>query len=266
MTASAECAATPEAATVSPSRAHGDLAIRAERVSHTFGEGVSRSQVLFDNCLAVGSGEFVILTGPSGSGKTTLLTLIGALRRVQAGRVDVLGHDLSATASADLVAVRRKIGFIFQMHNLFESLSAYENVKLAMQLAGTAPAKMRREGTALLERLGLGGRIDDKPKALSGGQRQRVAIARALVNRPPLVLADEPTAALDKDASRTLMDVLQELVTEHGSTVVMVTHDARLVEAADRVVTMLDGRIVADRWCGRRRLRPMATPPRPERI
>src|SRR5262249_4053724 len=134
-----------------------------DKVNHFFGEGDSHTQVLFDNSLEIEAGQLVIMTGPSGSGKTTLLTLIGALRSVQSGRVEVLGHSLSGLKGSDLVAVRRNIGFIFQMHNLFDSLSAFENVKMAMQLGGCPPLEMRRRGTEILEQLGLGHRIDHKP-------------------------------------------------------------------------------------------------------
>jgi putative ABC transport system ATP-binding protein len=174
-------------------------AVVVEQVDHFFGEGEARNQVLFDNNITIPEGQLVIITGPSGSGKTTLLTLIGALRSVQSGRIEVLGHDLSGLAGGSLVSKRRNIGFIFQMHNLFDSLSALENVQMAMQLGDWPAEQMRDRGTAILERLGMGHRIDHKPKALSGGQRQRVAVARALVNRPKLILADEPTAALDKE-------------------------------------------------------------------
>jgi len=221
-------------------------AVRVEGVNHFFGEGDARNQVLFDNSLEIPSGQLMILTGPSGSGKTTLLTLIGALRSVQSGRIEVLGHDLSGLHGGDLVAKRRDIGFIFQMHNLFDSLSAFENVQMAMQVGSFPPAEMRRHGTAILERLGLGHRIDHRPKALSGGQRQRVAVARALVNKPKLILADEPTAALDKDSSRIVVDLLKELTTQEGCTVIMVTHDVRIIELADRIVNMVDGTIRSD--------------------
>jgi putative ABC transport system ATP-binding protein len=221
-------------------------AVRVEDVNHFFGRGESRNQVLFGNAIEVPAGQLVVMTGPSGAGKTTLLTLVGALRSVQEGRIDVLGHDLSALGQRELVAVRRNVGFIFQMHNLFDALSAYENVKMAMQLDGFAPSEMRQRGEAVLDRLGLGNRIDYKPRSLSGGQRQRVAIARALVNRPRLVLADEPTAALDRDSTRAVVDFLKETTLEHGAAVVMVTHDHRIIEKADRLVHMVDGRIVSD--------------------
>ncbi len=140
----------------------------------------------------------------------------------------------------------RNIGFIFQLHNLFDSLSAYENVKMAMQLGGCPPSAMRERGMTMLERLGLGHRADYKPRALSGGQRQRVAVARALVNRPKLILADEPTAALDKESSSTVVKLLKDLTLEEGCTIMMVTHDNRILELADRIVNMVDGRIISD--------------------
>jgi putative ABC transport system ATP-binding protein len=224
----------------------GGAVVAASGVNHYFGEGESRNQVLFDNTIEIGSGELVIMTGPSGSGKTTLLTLVGALRGLQEGSLTVLGHDMAGLDAAGLVAVRRGIGFIFQMHNLFESLTALENVRMAAQLAGTPPEEAKRQGREILKRLGLGHRIEYKPKALSGGQRQRVAVARALVNRPPLILADEPTAALDKASTKEVVALLKELANENGSSIMMVTHDNRILEAADRIVNMVDGRVSSD--------------------
>jgi putative ABC transport system ATP-binding protein len=220
--------------------------VRVEHVKHHYGEGVSRNQVLFDNCLELDAGQFVIMTGPSGSGKTTLLSLIGALRSVQEGTIQILDRDLTGLARQELVDVRRNLGFIFQAHNLFDSLSAYENVKMALQLGDCPSGEMRRRGVAMLERLGLGHRVDYKPRSLSGGQRQRVAVARALVNRPKLVLADEPTASLDKESSATVVNLLKELTVNEGCTVMMVTHDNRILELADRIVNMVDGRIISN--------------------
>jgi putative ABC transport system ATP-binding protein len=221
--------------------------VRADSVDFFYGEGEARNQVLFEVGLEVAAGQLVVMTGPSGSGKTTLLTLVGALRSVQQGRILVMGHDLSRLAAGALVRMRRDIGFIFQMHNLFESLTAYENVKMALQLAGRdSAAAMRAQGVQMLERLGLGHRIDYKPRLLSGGQRQRVAIARALAGRPKLVLADEPTAALDQEAARNVVRLFKDLTTELGTAIVMVTHDHRIIELADRLVHMVDGRIVSD--------------------
>jgi putative ABC transport system ATP-binding protein len=220
--------------------------VKVTEVSHHFGQGDARNQVLFNNSLEIQSGELVVMTGPSGSGKTTLLTLIGALRSVQSGQIEIIGRNLSSLPPSELVRVRRNIGFIFQMHNLFDALSAYENVKMAMQLGDCPVAEMRHRGSAILDRLGLGNRVDHVPRSLSGGQRQRVAIARALVNRPKLVLADEPTAALDQDSARNVVDLLKESTVEYGATVVMVTHDHRIIEKADRLVHMVDGRIASD--------------------
>jgi len=220
---------------------------RADDVNFFYGEGDSRNQVLFDIGLEVLPGQLVVMTGPSGSGKTTLLTLVGALRSLQQGRMEVLGHDLSQLDAGALVRVRRDIGFIFQMHNLFEALSAFENVKMSLQLSSSlSGAEMRERGVGMLERLGLGHRIDYKPRSLSGGQRQRVAIARALANRPRLVLADEPTAALDVDSTRNVVRLFKELTVEDGAAILMVTHDHRIIELADRLVHMVDGRIVSD--------------------
>jgi putative ABC transport system ATP-binding protein len=224
-----------------------DPVVRAEAVDFFYGEGEARFQVLFDNSLELMPGQLVVMTGPSGSGKTTMLTLIGALRSLQQGRIEVLGHNLAALPARELVRVRRDIGFIFQLHNLFESLTAFENVKLALQLRGDlSGAEMRERGVEMLDRLGLGHRLEHKPHSLSGGQRQRVAIARALVNRPKLVLADEPTAALDKDATRNVVRLFKDMTEEDGSAILMVTHDHRIIELADRLVHMVDGRIVSD--------------------
>src|SRR5439155_22998103 len=143
----------------------------------------------------------------------------------QEGRIEILGHDLSKLGRRDLVVTRRNVGFIFQLHNLFDALSAYENVKMAMQLGAWPPTQMRQRGTAILQRLGLGHRIDHKPRSLSGGERQREAIARALVNSPNLVLADDPTAPLNRDSAHKVVDLLKETTVERGSSVVMVTHD-----------------------------------------
>ncbi len=220
--------------------------ISVEGLNHFYGEGTARNQVLFDNRIEVPPGQLVVMTGPSGAGKTTLLTLVGALRSVQAGRIALLGRDLSHLGPRELVGVRREIGFIFQMHNLFDALTAFENVKMAMQLGHDPREAGRNHCIALLEQLGLGHRIDYKPRLLSGGERQRVAIARALVNRPRLILADEPTAALDKDATRIVIDLLKQTTVEQDAAVIMVTHDYRIIECADRLVHMVDGRIASD--------------------
>lgn len=218
-------------------------AIRIRGLKHSFGQGELSKQVLFDNHLDVARGEIVIMTGPSGSGKTTLLTLIGTLRTVQDGQLQVLGNQLRGGTPKQLIAIRREIGFIFQAHNLFESLTAAQNVTMAMELFGFGQKEMKSRAEEMLTRLGLGHRIKYKPNSLSGGQKQRVAIARGLVHQPKLVLADEPTAALDEESGREVVTLFQELARERGCTILMVTHDNRILDVADRIVNMVDGRI-----------------------
>jgi putative ABC transport system ATP-binding protein len=219
--------------------------VRVEGLNHYYGEGAARNQVLFDNRIEIPAGQLVVMTGPSGAGKTTLLTLIGALRSAHEGRIEVLGRDLSRLAGRGLVEVRRDIGFIFQMHNLFDALSAYENVKMAAQLGDWPPAEMRQRGAGILERLGLGHRIDYKPRFLSGGERQRVAIGRALVNRPRLILADEPTSALDPDSARRAWNYLKDLQME-GCALVICTHSMEEAEhLAGDIGIMSAGRALA---------------------
>ncbi|HKQ75360.1 MAG TPA: ATP-binding cassette domain-containing protein [Blastocatellia bacterium] len=221
-------------------------AVRIRHLNHSFGAGDSNKQVLFNIELDLAPGEIVIMTGPSGSGKTTLLTLIGALRTVQEGALEVLGLQLYGMSDRELIALRRQIGFIFQGHNLFRSLSALQNVKTALQLNAMNGRKMDDLAAEMLREVGLGNRIDYRPDALSGGQRQRVAIARALVNRPKLILADEPTAALDRESGRQVVSLLQNLAKEQGSTILIVTHDNRILDAADRIVNMVDGQIASN--------------------
>jgi putative ABC transport system ATP-binding protein len=220
--------------------------VRAGAIDFAYGQGTARNQVLFDVSIEVPPGQLVVMTGPSGSGKTTFLTLIGGLRTLQHGRVEILDRDLSQLSPRELVRVRREIGFIFQMHNLFGSLSAIENVRMALELGDLPPEETRRRAREMLEQVGLGDRVNYKPRSLSGGQCQRVAIARALASQPKLVLADEPTAALDKDATRTVVTLLKDMAVENASAIVMVTHDHRVIELADRLVHMVDGRIVSD--------------------
>ena len=225
------------------SSADGQFAVRIRNLQHYFGQGALRNQVLFENNLEVRRGEIVIMTGPSGGGKTTLLTLIGTLRTVQEGSVEVLGHALHGATPGGLIAVRRKIGFIFQHHNLFASLSAFQNARMALELFGWDRKRMQSRVVETLQRLGLGQRIHYKPTALSGGQKQRVAIARGLVHDPQLILADEPTAALDEKSGRDVVSFFQELARERQCTILMVTHDNRILDVADRIVTMVQGRI-----------------------
>jgi putative ABC transport system ATP-binding protein len=217
--------------------------LRVRGLNHWFGDAGERKQVLFDNNLEIMPGEIVIMTGPSGSGKTTLLTLLGGLRTVQDGRVEVLGRSLNGLAGPELVRVRRDIGFIFQAHNLFKSLTALQNVQLALELKHRNPAETRRRAAEVLTDVGLAERLYYKPDALSGGQKQRVAIARALANRPRLILADEPTAALDERSGRDVVELLKRLARERGCTSLIVTHDNRILDVANRIVSMVNGRI-----------------------
>jgi len=215
-------------------------------VNHAFGAADHGKRVLQDINLDLLAGEIAIMTGPSGSGKTTLLTLIGALRAVQDGSIRTYGRELRTLSRRELVNARRQIGFIFQGHNLFDSLSARENVNLAVDLTIRDRRERDRRVTEILTRLGLGDRMTHKPQALSGGQRQRVAVARALVNRPGIILADEPTAALDKDSGRDVVNTLKHLADEEKATILLVTHDPRILDVADRIVNMVDGRIASD--------------------
>jgi putative ABC transport system ATP-binding protein len=220
--------------------------IRIQHLNHFFGQGEARKQVLFDNSLDVMPGEIVIMTGPSGSGKTTLLTLIGALRTVQEGVLEVDGMPLNGLSEKELVQVRRRIGFIFQAHNLFSSLSALQNVCMALQLHNWNAKLLKDRAVEILTALGLAQRIHYVPGNLSGGQRQRVAIARALANHPRLILADEPTAALDAAAGRDVVNLLKRLAEEERSSILIVTHDNRILDVADRIINMVDGRIVSN--------------------
>lgn len=224
-----------------------DVVIRALGVNYAYGTGETRTQVLFDNSLEISRGEVVIMTGPSGSGKSTLLTLIGALRTMQRGYLEVLDRNLSKAGEWARGQLRKQIGFIFQQHNLFSSLSAIENVRMAAALGPGGFKEMNQRCEAILHRLGLGDRTHHRPAELSGGQRQRVAIARALVNRPKMVLADEPTASLDAESSLAVLDLLHEMAEgPDKTTVLLVTHDQRVIDRADRIVRLVGGRIVTN--------------------
>lgn len=223
------------------------LAIDARQVTKIFGTGPLAYQALRGVDFKVARGEFMMLCGPSGSGKTTLLSILGCVLTATAGQVELFGINLRAAPERELPRLRSAlIGFIFQGHNLISSLSVVDNVAMVLRLRGISRAAARREAIMLLERVGLGDKLRNKPDALSGGQRQRVAIARALAGTPPLILADEPTAALDAQAGQEVTTLLQELCRERGSTVVIVTHDNRIFHLADRIVHIEDGRIVSE--------------------
>ncbi|MBC1236560.1 DevA family ABC transporter ATP-binding protein [Nostoc sp. 2RC] len=213
-------------------------------LNHYFGQGQLKKQVLFDINLEINSGEIVIMTGPSGSGKTTLLTLIGGLRSAQSGSLKVLERELCGASAEELTIARRNNGYIFQAHNLHNSLTALQNVKMGLELHKHLSLKDMQERSAqMLEHVGLGHRLNYYPDDLSGGQKQRVAIARALVNRPKIVLADEPTAALDSKSGRDVVNLMQTLAKEQGCTILLVTHDNRILDVADRIVKMEDGKL-----------------------
>jgi len=218
--------------------------ISVRNLNHYFGEGQLRKQVLFDISAEILPGEIVISTGPSGSGKTTLLTLIGALRTVQDGSLRILNQELRGAGAKTMMEVRRNIGFIFQAHNLLDSLTACQNVQMTLDIDSAVSGREARErGIELLEKVGLGDRVNYLPGQMSGGQKQRVAIARALVHKPKIVLADEPTAALDKKSGREVVDILHQLAKQHGCAILLVTHDNRILDVADRILTLEDGRI-----------------------
>ncbi len=224
--------------------ASADAPVVVEHLNHYYGKGALRRQILHDISTVIPAGEIVIVTGPSGSGKTTLLTLVGALRAPQEGRLRVLGQDLDATKRASLEDVRRRIGFIFQQHNLLGALTASQNVQLGLRVTGRAARiELKRKADAMLEAVGLGEHTHKRAEQLSGGQRQRVAIARALVGEPAMVLADEPTASLDKASGREVVDRMQSLARERGTTILMVTHDNRILDVADRILHLEDGRL-----------------------
>jgi putative ABC transport system ATP-binding protein len=221
--------------------------IQISQLDHAYGQGALRKPTLLDINLTLSQGEIVILTGPSGSGKTTLLTLIGALRSPQSGSLKILGQELLGASKTKQQKVRSQIGFIFQSHNLLESLTAWENVNMALKLhRGLNRALREQRCLDLLAAVGLADRVDYYPDKLSGGQKQRVAIARALVSHPKIILADEPTAALDKQSGRDVVEIMQKLAREQGCTILLVTHDNRILDIADRLIHMEDGRLVSD--------------------
>jgi putative ABC transport system ATP-binding protein len=219
-----------------------DPIISVRDLSHAFGDGVLQKVVLHQVSVDFYPGEIVIITGPSGSGKTTFLTLVGAMRTVQSGRLEVLGQNLGARGADELMQVRRRMGFIFQSHNLIDALTASENIQMALiGDAGETPETAREKALTSLAEVGLRDHAHKKPRHLSGGQQQRVAIARALVRGPQIILADEPTAALDKQTGREIVELLHRLAKRTGCTILLVTHDNRILDVADRIIRIDDG-------------------------
>jgi putative ABC transport system ATP-binding protein len=221
--------------------------ISAQNLNHYFGESNLRKQALFDINLDIQAGEIVIMTGPSGSGKTTLLTLMGGLRSAQEGSLKILNQEICGAGKRQLTQLRKDIGYIFQAHNLMTFLTAKQNVRLSLELHDRyLDQNLDALAVEMLKTVGLSDRVEYYPENLSGGQKQRIAIARALISQPKIVLADEPTAALDKKSGRDVVELMQKLAKEQGCTILLVTHDNRILDIADRIVYMEDGRLVSD--------------------
>jgi putative ABC transport system ATP-binding protein len=216
--------------------------ISLKHVNHWFGSGESRKHALKDITLDIHPGQIIICTGPSGSGKTTLLTMLGGLRSCQDGSLTILGQELNGASKEQLAELRLNVGFIFQAHNLMMFLNARKNVRLSLELHDKYyDHDMDRLAEEMLGQVGLADRVDYFPANLSGGQRQRVAIARALVAKPKILLGDEPTAALDKDSGRTVVNLMKEMAEKEKTTIIMVTHDNKILDVADRIIIVEDG-------------------------
>jgi putative ABC transport system ATP-binding protein len=220
------------------------LLLEADGLTKIFGSGRVTVRAVDDVTFSVAAGEVVLIMGPSGSGKTTLLSMVGGLLRPTQGRIAISGVEIAELRRGELARLRREsIGFVFQSFNLFESLSAIENVEIALNVTGVKGAEAERRARRLLVDAGLEGRLDFRSAALSAGERQRVAVARALANDPRLLLADEPTANLDSEHGHAVMELLRDLTKRDGRAAVVVSHDARLEEIADRLLWLEDGRI-----------------------
>jgi putative ABC transport system ATP-binding protein len=220
--------------------------VEIRNLDHYYGKGALCKQTLFDINLTLYAGEVVILKGPSGSGKTTLLTLMGGLRSAQSGSLKVFGKELVGAKQNHLIQTRRYIGYIFQAHNLLECLTARQNVQMSVELHDhISAAEAKKKSAEMLGAVGLGDRVNYYPRNLSGGQKQRVAIARALVSRPKMVLADEPTASLDSKSGHDVVEIMRGLAKEQGCTILIVTHDNRILDVADRLIELEDGHLIA---------------------
>lgn len=216
--------------------------IDVRNLDFSFGRGELEQSVLKNVSISIHGSEIVLMTGPSGSGKTTFLTIIGGLRQAVKGSVQVLGQQLINSTEQAKVTIRRQTGYIFQQHNLLKSLTALQNVTMAIELFdGMSEEERNGRAAEMLTSVGLGDKINYKPAQLSGGQCQRVSIARALVRKPKIVLADEPTASLDKQSGQEAVSILKQLAKESGTTILLVTHDYRILDIADRVVELEDG-------------------------
>ena len=221
--------------------------LEATRISKTLGEGAGRVQALNDITLSLSDGELTMLMGPSGSGKTTLLSILGCMLAPTSGKVRICGKPVPSSDREEMTRMRRDyIGFVFQTYHLFPTMSATENVQLALDVRGVRGRDAHERSVTSLAKVGLGGKIESYPLQLSGGEQQRVAIARALVSEPSIILADEPTAALDTANGKALMGILREIGKEPGRSVLVVTHDTRLTPFADRILLIEDGRLVGE--------------------
>ncbi len=221
--------------------------IVAENLSKVFTMGENEVRALDGASFTISEGEMVAIMGPSGSGKTTLMSIIGCLDVPTDGRYVLDGEPVESLNESELATVRgKKIGFVFQQFNLLARTSALENVMLPQLYAGAAMKERTERAKKALERVGLGARMDHNPNELSGGQQQRVAIARALVNEPSIILADEPTGALDSKTGVEIMSLFQSLHRDNGQTVILVTHDSYVARHTDRIIRLSDGHVVSD--------------------
>jgi putative ABC transport system ATP-binding protein len=220
------------------------FAVHVRNVTKTFGTGEAKVAALKGVDFDARMGELLMIVGPSGCGKTTLLSVIAGTLAFDNGEIDVFGTPLHGLKDKDVTQFRKKnVGFIFQQFNLIPTLSLLENVSVPLLINGVSRSKAEKKAAELLERLGLGGRGNDRPTLLSGGQQQRVAIARALVHDPRLVICDEPTSALDKDTGAKIMELLRDIGRSPDRCVIVVTHDNRVFKYADRMTEMEDGRV-----------------------
>ena len=234
--------------------------LEAKKLTRVLGEGPSQVTALKSVSLSLSPGDLTLLMGPSGSGKTTLLSIFGCILAPTEGTLSVAGQPTAGLRAEQLAELRRKhIGFIFQSYNLFPTLTAEENVMLALDVRRKAVADPRKEARRVLEGVGLGPRLKSYPRKLSGGERQRVAIARAIVGDPAIILADEPTAALDGVNGKAVMELLAQIARDQSRTVFVVTHDSRILPFADRLVRIDDGSIVSDKRQGRSQKSEMAS-------
>ena len=229
-----------------PATASAETILQVEGVTKRFGSGSATIDAVNGIDLNVGRGEILLVMGPSGSGKTTLLTIIGGILKPTSGRVCINGTDITTMKESQLTQIRQnQVGFVFQSFNLIESLNALENVEVALNFAGIIGRQAKKRATDLLTDLGLGERLHFKSGDLSGGERQRVSIARAISNNPSLILADEPTANLDSKHGREVVSLLRDLAKQQDRCVVIVSHDPRIVDVADQVRWLEDGRFTS---------------------